>query len=66
VSGSAQEPEPEKPCPFPLAVSLRASHHPYAEVKVLENKDPTASRHMEMDELAMVRTRDEAAGNHPF
>jgi len=61
VSRSAQEPEPEKPYPFLLTVSLRASHHPDAEVKVLEYKDPTASRHMVMHELAMVRTRVDAA-----
>ena len=47
-------------------MTLRASHHTYAEVEVLEYKDPTASRHKEMHELAIVGTRVDASGNHPF
>ena len=63
---SPQEPKPEKACSFLLAVSLWACHYPYAEVEVLEYQDPTASRHMEMHELAMVGARVDAAGNNPF
>ena len=35
-SESAEEPNPEKPCPFLFSVSRRAVHYSYAEAKVFE------------------------------
>jgi hypothetical protein len=63
---SPQEPVTEKACPFLLAVSLWAAHHLYAEVKVFEYQDPTASRYVEVHELAVVDTRRNASRNHPL
>jgi hypothetical protein len=45
-------------------MSLWACHHPYAEVKVLEHQDPTASRGVEVHESAVVDAWVDAAWNH--
>src|SRR5215207_4054241 len=63
-SESAEEPNPEKPCPFLFSMSRRAVYYNYAEAKVFEHQNPTAARDLEVYGLALVDAACAAPGDH--